>query len=327
MNLKIGLGLLVVVVLVEMSVWYVTTHARQVEKAYSSRIKSQALSLMDEGNSAAGRKDQDSAIICYTAAINLQGLSPEVTAKALINRGITEVALRRLDNALYDYSTVIGMPDASVGQMSTALLNRGCVYGEQEKFMEAATDFTRIIDMKDAPAETLTKAYFNRAQAYGELGDRDKEMADFAKAIELPDGAMEYVVKSLYFRGRLQNELALKMADFKRALDLSEACPDVPSDLKARILISRATIYADQNDLPAAIVDLTRVIEGGKASPEWIAGARLNRGQYYRKQGERHKAILDLQAVWSMMNIPRDISREAEKALDEMKAIGGRHYD
>jgi tetratricopeptide (TPR) repeat protein len=117
------------------------------------------------------------AIELYTLCLNTAGLTDEVRAGVLIDRGNAYNAAEQGDLALADFTRAVGLDPKN----SIAYNNRGNALKRKGRYDEAIADFTRAVEL--APLNTMI--YNNRANAYKHKGLYDRAVADLDKAIEL----------------------------------------------------------------------------------------------------------------------------------------------
>jgi len=129
--------------------------------------------------------DQQKAIEQFTICLNQPGLSSQIRAGILIDRGNSYNKTGQSDLAIVDFSKAIKLDPAS----SMAYNNRGNTLKGRGRQDEALADFAKALKL--TPMNTMI--YNNRANTYKAMGQYDKAVADLDRAIELnPSNAITY---------------------------------------------------------------------------------------------------------------------------------------
>ena len=128
-----------------------------------------ALTQFNKGEQLLTRGDMDTAISCFSRAIELK---PDYVA-AYSQRGFAYAYQCKYDDAITDFSEAIRL-DPSNGK---AYGRRGGAYRHKGEYDKAIEDFTEVIRLEpEAPG-----GFALRALAYRQIGDQAKADADLAK--------------------------------------------------------------------------------------------------------------------------------------------------
>jgi len=144
--------------------------------------------LVGQGNVYLARGANETAIVLYTCAIELDGTFSD----AYIRRGTAYYAQGNFDLALDDFNVALELDDAD----ARGYLNRGIVYMAQGRFGLALAEF----DLVTALAPDNALAYNNRAVVHAAEGNYDLAMLDVEQAINLaPDDAAPYATRAMIY--------------------------------------------------------------------------------------------------------------------------------
>ena len=252
----------------------------------------------------------ETTIADSTRLIDLEGISDELRADALISRGIASGRNEDYKTAINDFTAVIDLPEASVNQVAIALLNRGIGKSEQGDTSSEINDFTALINLPKAPVNLVAIALFNRGIGKGEQGDTAGEINDYTMLIDLPKAPVGLVAKALLSRGIVKNEqedTASEINDYTALIDL----PEAPIDQVAKALLYRGISKGEQGNTADAINDYTALIDLPKAPVDLVAKALLNRGVVKSVQGDTVDAITDYTSLIDLPEAPVDHVAEA----------------
>ncbi len=257
---------------------------------------------------AAGRKDYDEAIRCYTTYLEshptddeaynnrgnayrqsyeyqaaLQDYSKAIELNpnqrySFENRGnLYYYDLYDLDHALKDYSRQIALyPDDT-----SAFTERGNVYldqwaGSDSLLTLAMADFDRAIALDSSYA----RAWDGRGRVFHYQGKGDSAIESYSRAIDLaPDEVSYYESRALQYESSDQRNSAID--DYSLIIDLDST--------KASAYESRAQLYIQAHDYPAAIQDFTSLIGLDSTQNAYY----LNRADAYRANRQDELALRD----------------------------------
>lgn len=131
------------------------------------------------------QNDHAKAIEQFTFCLNGAGLTDEMRAGVLVDRGNSYNKTEQPELAIHDFSQAIKLNP----QSSVAFNNRGNTLKNRGRYQEALADFTKALEL--APMNTMI--YNNRANAYKAMGKYDQAAADLDKAVELqPSNAISF---------------------------------------------------------------------------------------------------------------------------------------
>ena len=131
-----------------------------------------ALAALEKGQA-------DRAIAIYDRLVNTRKLSPELLARALLNRGLAHQRLGHLDAAITDYDAAMRIDALSARARVTALYNRALAYRARGDAGRAIEDLTAALYIDPA----FAPAYFARGNILHERGLYYLALADYDQAL------------------------------------------------------------------------------------------------------------------------------------------------
>lgn len=182
----------------------------------------------DNGNKFAESGDLNTAIACYTEAIEIK---PDCVA-AYLRRGDAYGELSEWGNKIADYNMVIELkPNHAEAYIQRA--NFYCAKRTSSNFRRAIADYTHGIQLKPKDED----GYLGRAEVYSIQGDHEKAVADWTKVIQLnPKNsraynrrADTYFVNSEYEKAKSDYYKVIRLDPFHRGVHRGAPIPpEVP---------------------------------------------------------------------------------------------------
>ena len=199
--------------------------------------------LFNDGVSAMDRRDYDTAIVKFSAALK-EYLPKQFQAYAFSNLAFSEEFEARCDEAIRHYTEALRVdPDFAFAHSS-----RGQLYQESGETDKALNDFSEAIRLDPNSNE----AFFGRGLINLERKDVDHAIEDFSEAVRIdPSTAFGYSNRGLAYSHKRDFERAL--ANFDAALQLR------PNHV--RTLVQRGYVHFQRNERNKAIEDLTAAIQ------------------------------------------------------------------
>jgi tetratricopeptide (TPR) repeat protein len=191
---------------------------------------------------------------------------------ALSIRGITYSQLGDSASAIVDFSAVIEMAEAPVDLKAMALVYRGITYGQLGDSARAMADYSAVIELADAHFDPKALALVIRGVTYGQLGDSAKAMADFSAVIEMTDAPVDLKVDAMNLRGslyRYSNQFDLALNEFAFVSNMAGASSS--NKTKALFRIPLAMIPAKPTD--ESIAALQRAFDKGDSTTDEYGGS------------------------------------------------------
>jgi tetratricopeptide (TPR) repeat protein len=218
-----------------------------------------AIAKYDEGNVFAEQEDLNTAIACYTEAIQLEPDYAEAYYRRGVAHGQLDTPRRSHENEIADYTKAIELkPD-----LAEAYIGRGVAFyntGFPTGRLDEKGDFFRD--------DSLTDTYYSKA------------IADFTEAIRLdPENDDGYFHRGMTYHA--QDEYAKAIADYTEAIRLD------PQYVVNYYM--RGITYHAQDEYAKAIADYTEAI---RLYPKFAVGYH-KRGSAYQKLGNEAKAKAD----------------------------------
>lgn len=296
--------------------------------------------LVRAGNTAADKKDYDTALKYYNAAL----ASKPSSGPAHFDRGLVYYYKGKYAEAIADFSEDVKVrpdhrpaysmrarsyvkttqPDLALADFNKAIWldpgrevgyrDRGVLYNNLEQWEKAIDDFNTAIS-KD-PDDYL--AYNHRAYANHRRGMNDDALADANEALRIkPENAASYVTRALAYAGKEDYSAAL--ADFEVALRRDPTDPVT--------WVDRSFVFCKIGEYGKALEDANKSIG---IEPNYSNGW-LNRGTAYAKLGDAPEAIADCkralelapekwvghqELAWIYATTPQAASRDGRKAME-----------
>lgn len=110
------------------------------------------LALSTSGNHEKARTEFD-------VVANTPGISKDILAQVLVNRGITKGQLGDRQGEIADYTAVVELSGAPSEQVAGALVNRGVTRGQLGDSRGEIADYTAVLELATAPTEQVAKAF------------------------------------------------------------------------------------------------------------------------------------------------------------------------
>jgi len=230
----------------------------------------------------------DTRIAKHTAALELPQVSSEEKRRAYVRRGMAYGEKGLYHEAIADYTAALALPHILAFEAGAALLNRGAAYGLIGETEKEIADYSFIISHSDFSPHDRARAFYNRAVAYQELGRTEEAITDYTVVIAMPDE---------FDAGSLLN-------------------PSLEDRMNSRI--NRAWAYDKCGKVELAIADCSEVIGAPGASPDQKARALLTRGVMMANNGQTEAALADLSTIIAMPDAPLKVRTSAEKYQREI---------
>lgn len=177
----------------------------------------------------------------------------------------------------------------------------------KSKFSDASQAFSKIIQEQSSP-----KAYRRRANCFEQTGEYERALSDYAKAIEEDKTCFEaYYDKALL----LYNTLHRKEDSLKTLTDAIKIGYSKKEDREplVKIHLMRSYIYKGQDNLQAAVKDLTHVLYYS-ADPVYF----MMRGELRQLLGQFSLAKIDFKKAISLLD-KKD--KDAEELLESLEGF------
>ena len=211
-----------------------------------------------------GLKNNEAAVMDFTAMIELDETPIDQVCKALFNRGLAFSDLGKTQEEIDDYTRLIDLDGAPINQVCKALINRGISFSDIGRTQEEINDYTRLIDLDGASTDQLSKALLNRGVAYSRSHFFEKSESDFLSLSVLESVSEEIRVLAklslaeLWGRqGRWVESLASLGASLK---DSSQAKSVYLGDFKELLLIlfEASLSQVEQYKIVTKLIDLAK---------------------------------------------------------------------
>jgi len=124
--------------------------------------------------------DAKSAELLFNEAIETRKLSPEVLARALLNRALARQKLGLFKKAIGDYEAALKIDALGAHARAIALYNRGLAWRAMGKQGRAIEDFTSALFLDPYFAQ----GYYSRANILHRTGQYLFALADYGKALK-----------------------------------------------------------------------------------------------------------------------------------------------
>ncbi len=242
----------------------------------------------EKGNNKLALKD-------YNYAISLNSKF----ASAYNNRGLLYRKKGESELALKDYNQAIQIDS----KLAEAYLNRGELYSTKGKKELALQDYKQAIQINSQYVDV----YFNRALLYETMKEEELAIQDYKQAIQInPKFAKAYFNRALLYEAMKEKELAIQ--DFKAAAKLYYKQrefgiykttlkfikelgqePDSLNPQFAEDYLNRGLFYKKEGESELALKDYNQAIQIDSK----LAEAYLNRGELYSEKGEKELALKD----------------------------------
>ena len=264
-----------------------------------------AQALVNRGITKGKSGDSQGAIADYTAVVELAGAPAEWVAKALRNRGVTKGQLGDSQGAIADYTVVVEVAGAPAEVVARTLVNRGFLKGQLGDSQGAIADYTAAVELAGAPAEQVARALVNRGFRKTQLGDSQGAIADYTTVVELAGAPAEQVAKALFNRGSRKGQLGDSQGAIADYTAVVELA-GAPAEQVAKALVNRGSRKGQLGDSQGAIADYTAVVELAGAPAEQVAKALVNRGFRKGQLGDSQGEIADYTAVVELAGAPAE---------------------
>ncbi len=269
--------------------------------------------LMNLAQRAALNSETEEAIDYLDRLLEIEELTEEQKATALLNRGIVKDQAGENNKAVEDYNAVLELENLPDNLEMSALLGRGVANAYGDNIERAIGDFTVVLENHTATTDQKATALFNRGLAKSQKKDIDDAIKDYSAVLMISEASTEHKANALFNRGVLKGmreNLKDAISDYNILLKV----PGVSTRHKIEALTNRGVAKSELGDTRGAIDDYTAVIESTEASPHHIAHALFNRGFAKKLTGDTKEAIADYTALIEMqLNNPGNAVEALEK--------------
>ncbi len=124
--------------------------------------------------------DAKGAVLLFNEAIETRKLSPEVLARALLNRALARQKLGHYKKAIGDYEAALKIDALDAHARAIALYNRGLAWRGMGRQGRAIEDFTSALFLDPY----FARAYYSRANILHKSGQFLFALADYEKALK-----------------------------------------------------------------------------------------------------------------------------------------------
>lgn len=136
--------------------------------------------------------------------LSLPELPTEIILATLVQRASVYSKLGNIEKALGDYSRVIEFDCSDLPEITAeALLNRGIIKGVISKVEEAMRDFDCIMHLKGVSPDIVARAHYNRGIGLSISGDIDGALKANTIAIDHSEKSYETKAEALFNRAAL----------------------------------------------------------------------------------------------------------------------------